>query len=61
LKVLKPHLLTCRYFQAFRPEVLGAGWMTPFERPDHCCPKCEHKGYMFLARNNIEVPEGKFV
>ena len=35
--------------------------MTPFERPDRCCPKCENKGYMFRARKNVEVPEGKFV
>ena len=33
--------------------------MTPFERPDRCCPKCEHKGYMFRARRTVE--EGKFV
>ncbi|MBA4067443.1 MAG: hypothetical protein C0501_27785 [Isosphaera sp.] len=35
--------------------------MTPFECPDRCCPKCEHKGYMFRARKAIEVAEGKFV
>lgn len=35
--------------------------MTPFERPDRCCPKCENTGYMFRARKNVEVPEGKFV
>jgi DNA-directed RNA polymerase subunit M/transcription elongation factor TFIIS len=33
--------------------------MTPFERPDRCCPKCQNKGYMFRARRNVEV--GKFV
>ena len=33
--------------------------MTPYERPDRCCPKCEHKGYMFRARRTVE--EGKFV
>ncbi len=27
--------------------------MTPFVRPDRCCPKCEHKGYMFRARRAI--------
>jgi hypothetical protein len=35
--------------------------MTPFERPDRCCPKCEHKGYLFRARKNVGVPEGTFV
>ena len=35
--------------------------MTPFERPDRCCPKCENKGYMFRARKNVEEPEGKFI
>lgn len=28
--------------------------MTPFERPDRCCPKCEHKGYMFRARRTVD-------
>jgi hypothetical protein len=35
--------------------------VTPFERPDRCCPKCEHTGYVFRARKNVAVPEGKFV
>ena len=35
--------------------------MTPFERPDRRCPECEHKGYLFRARKNVELPEGKFV
>jgi hypothetical protein len=35
--------------------------MTPFERPDRCCPNCVHKGYMFRARKNVDVAEGKFV
>jgi len=35
--------------------------MTPFERPDRCCPKCNHKGYMFRARKSIEEADGKFV
>lgn len=35
--------------------------MTPFDRSDRCCPKCQNKGYMFRARKNVEVPEGKFV
>lgn len=33
--------------------------MTPFERPDRCCPKCQHKGYLFRARRTVE--EGQFV
>ena len=33
--------------------------MTPFERPDRCCPKCQNKGYMFRARRTVE--EGKSV
>lgn len=33
--------------------------MSPFERPDRCCPKCEHKGYLFRARRTVEG--GKFV
>jgi hypothetical protein len=28
--------------------------MTPFERPDRCCPGCAHKGYMFRARRTID-------
>jgi hypothetical protein len=28
--------------------------MTPFERPDRCCPKCQHKGYLFRARRTVE-------
>jgi hypothetical protein len=28
--------------------------MTPFERPDRCCPKYEHKGYMFRARRTVD-------
>ncbi len=28
--------------------------MTPFERPDRCCPKCQHKGYLFRARRMVE-------
>lgn len=32
----------------------------PFERPDRRCPKCQHKGYMFRARKNVDLPEGKF-
>ncbi|MCE9562769.1 MAG: hypothetical protein K8U57_12050 [Planctomycetes bacterium] len=35
--------------------------MTPFERPDRRCPKCEHKGYLFRARKNVEVQASKFV
>lgn len=35
--------------------------MTPSERPARCCPKCEHKGYVFRTRKNVEVPDGKFV
>lgn len=35
--------------------------MSPFERPDRCCPKCQSQGYMFRARRNVEEPEGKFV
>jgi hypothetical protein len=36
--------------------------MTPFERPDRCCPECENKGYMFRARRTIEDEHGaKFV
>jgi transposase-like protein len=35
--------------------------MTPFERPDRRCPKCEHTGYMFRARKAVEVQGGKFV
>jgi hypothetical protein len=35
--------------------------MTPFERPDRCCPECGHTGYVFRARKNVAVPEGKFV
>ncbi len=34
--------------------------MTPFERPDRCSPKWNHKGYMFRARKNVEVSEGRF-
>ena len=30
--------------------------MSPFERPDRCCPKCEHKGYMFRARKTVDAP-----
>lgn len=33
--------------------------MTPFERPDRCCPKCQNKGYQFRARRTVE--QGKFV
>jgi hypothetical protein len=32
--------------------------MTPFERPDRCCPKCQNKGYMFRARKNVEDEQG---
>ena len=28
--------------------------MTPFERPDRCCPKCVHKGYMLRARRTVD-------
>ena len=35
--------------------------MTPFERPDRRCPNCVQKGYMFRARKNVDVAEGKFV
>jgi hypothetical protein len=28
--------------------------MTPFERPDRCCPECTHKGYMFRARRAVD-------
>jgi hypothetical protein len=28
--------------------------MTPFERPDRRCPKCQYKGYMFRARRTVE-------
>ena len=35
--------------------------MTPFERPDRCCPKCQNRGYTFRARKTVEVPEGQFV
>jgi hypothetical protein len=37
--------------------------MTPFERPDRCCPKCEHKRYMFRSRRTVDGKpgEGKFV
>jgi hypothetical protein len=35
--------------------------MTPFERTDRCCLKCEHKGDMVRARRTIEEAEGKFV
>ena len=36
--------------------------MTPFERPDRCCPKCTHRGYMFRARRTVDgkADEGKF-
>ena len=30
--------------------------MTPFERPDRCCPKCANKGYMFRARKTLDAP-----
>ncbi len=33
----------------------GARCMTPFERPDRRCPKCEPKGYMFRARRTVEA------
>jgi hypothetical protein len=33
--------------------------MTPFERPDRCCPKCEHKGYMFRARQTVDGKSGE--
>jgi hypothetical protein len=33
--------------------------MTPFERPDRCCPKCEHKGYMFRARRTVDRKPGE--
>lgn len=33
--------------------------MSPFERPDRCCPKCQHEGYLFRARRTVE--EGKFI
>jgi len=36
-------------------------WMTPFERPDRRCPKCEHNGYMFRGRKSLELPDGTFV
>jgi DNA-directed RNA polymerase subunit M/transcription elongation factor TFIIS len=32
--------------------------MTPFERPDRCCPKCQHNGYMFRARRTVEDEQG---
>ncbi len=32
--------------------------MTPFERPDRCCPKCQHTGYMFRARRAVEDEQG---
>ena len=39
--------------------------MTPFERPDRCCPTCEARSYAFRSRRTIEAkPEeggGKFV
>jgi hypothetical protein len=37
--------------------------MTPFERPDRCCPMCGHAGYVFRARRTVdgEPGEGKFV
>ncbi len=39
--------------------------MTPFVSPDRCCPKCEHKGYLFRARRTVSGTEaeggGKFV
>jgi DNA-directed RNA polymerase subunit RPC12/RpoP len=35
--------------------------MTPFERPDRCCPTCGHKGYLVRARKNVEVRMDKFV
>jgi DNA-directed RNA polymerase subunit M/transcription elongation factor TFIIS len=37
--------------------------MTPFERPDRRCPKCEHNGYMFRGRRTVDGREdkGKFV
>lgn len=39
--------------------------MTPFERPDRRCPRCEHKDYLFRARRTVEgKPDeggGKFV
>lgn len=35
--------------------------MTPFDRSDRRCPKCENKGYMFRARKTVGVSEGKFV
>ena len=62
--LLKPEALKhchpfCRYYRAYCPKVRGAGWMTPFERPDRCCPKCEHKGYLFRARKTVDLPEGK--
>ena len=28
--------------------------MTPFERPDRCCPECQHTGYMFRARRTVD-------
>lgn len=35
--------------------------MTPFERPDRCCPKCQHKGYKFRARRTVEEEGAKHV
>lgn len=32
-----------------------------YVRPDRCCPKCGHKGYLFRARKTVEEDGGKFV
>jgi hypothetical protein len=33
--------------------------MTPFERPDRCCPRCEHKGYLFRAGRTVDGKPGE--
>jgi len=35
--------------------------MTPYVRLDRCCPKCQHKSYLFRARRTVEEAEGTFV
>jgi len=37
--------------------------MSPFVRPDRCCPKCNQKGYIFRARRTVDgkPDEGKFI
>ena len=40
---------------------MAVSWKSWPPRGDHRCPQCNHKGYTFRARKNVEVPEGKFI